>query len=162
VDTDRSNTFISLSPYFIPLYTLLVVLVFSALGSFTDLQALVSLPGGLSLHPLKTLYGLVGLTWAFHVTYTLNTLRDAQSDLLRNGEFFSVLLILWLNTMVVAGFLIVASPELTWLQAWECIQRTADLILGGLWRNVAWLFTSVSQEMNAMPSSIEQWGGASP
>lgn len=160
VDTDRSNTFISLSPYFVPLYTLLVVLLFSAVGAFVDLQKIVVISEGWSLHPLKTMYGLVGLTWAFHVTYTLHTLRGAQSDLLRNGEFFSVLLILLLNTIVGAAFLIIASPELTWLQAWECVAKTAEAIGGGLWRNVAWLFTSVSQEVNAMPVSIEQWGGA--
>ncbi len=161
VDTDRSNTFISLSPYFIPLYTLLTVLIFTAIGAFTDLQeplALFGQPGWLMIHPLKTMYGLVGLTWAFHVTYTLYTLKDAQSDLLRNGEFFSVLLILLLNTMVAAAFLIIASPELTWQQAWECVTHTTENLAGGLWRNIAWLFTSVSQEVNAMPDSIQNWG----
>lgn len=164
VDTDRSSTFISLSPYFVPFYTLFVVLLFTALGPFFDLQKPVSLLGdghSLMLHPLKTLYALVGLTWAFHVTYTLNTMRGAQSDLIRNGEFFSVLLILWLNTVVVAAFLIIASPELTWVQAWECIVRTAEIVGGGVWRNLTWLFTSMSQEVNAMPQSIENWGGGS-
>lgn len=161
VDTDRSNTFISLSPYFIPLYTLLVVLLFSAIGSFINLQMPISIFGnddGVMIHPLKTMYGLVGLTWAFHVTYTLHTMRDAQSDLLRNGEFFSVLLILWLNTVVAAAFLILASPELTWLQAWECVARTGETISGGIWRNVTWLFTSMSNEVTAMPQSIQNWG----
>jgi len=161
VDTDRSNTFISLSPYFVPLYTLLIVLVFSAMGPFIDLQQPVApfgQEGWLVIHPLKAMYGLVGLTWAFHVTYTLYTLKDAQSDLLRNGEFFSVLLILLLNTLVAAAFLIIASPELTWLQAWECVTRTTEIIAGGIWRNLSWLFTSVSQEVNAMPDSIQNWG----
>lgn len=162
VDTDRSSTFISLSPYFVPLYTLFIVLLFSALGPFVDLQTSVSLAGdgrSLMLHPLKTMYALVGLTWAFHITYTLNTMRGAQSDLMRNGEFFSVLLILWLNTVVVAGFLIIASPELTWLQAWECISAAFETLVGGTWRTLSWLFTSMSQEVNAMPQSIENWGG---
>ena len=55
VDTDRSNAFISLAPYFVPIYTVGVLLFFGALTAVTDLGQDWHL-AGVAVSPLTLLY----------------------------------------------------------------------------------------------------------
>ena len=161
VDTDRSNTLISLSPYFVPIYTLVVILLHSTLGLFFDLGRDIPIGGtgsGLVINPLQIIYLLVGITWAFHVTYTLQTLRGQQSDLMRNGEFFSVLFIMLCNVLIVLSFLIIIAPDLTWAQAWECLQRTWDFTIGNFWHGLTWTLDATMNEVRRIPDDIRGWG----
>jgi hypothetical protein len=113
VITDRNNFLIALSPYFFPLYSAVGVIAFLITGLFTDLTLLIPLPWGGGVRPLYGLYYLTGLTWGFHLTFTVWMIARDQPDLKVNGTSFSLMVIVLVNLMVLALLLILASPELT-------------------------------------------------
>lgn len=133
VDTNKSNTFISLAPYLVPFYTVGVLLLYGIVGLFVNLDNVHQLNLGFTVLPfnaLKTLCFLIGTTWCFHFTYTLNTLRIEQTDVKRNGTFFSGWLIILCNLHIIAALLIVASPSITWIDGWNSMQAAAEWTFG--------------------------------
>jgi hypothetical protein len=92
VDLSHSNAFIALAPYCVPLYTLLVVAGYRLLLYFKPGA------GGRALFLL-----LVGLTIAFHLIKTFETIWDReQPDLpAAGGVVFSLSLILLANALCV-------------------------------------------------------------
>src|SRR5712691_6467495 len=100
--TDKNNFWIALAPYFFPLYSILVIALYGALGLFVDVQ-----PYG------RLLYALVGATWAFHLTFTCWMIPKNQSDLSDNGTIFSLVVIYLMNLLLLCVMLIIASPEIT-------------------------------------------------
>lgn len=142
VDTNKSNTFISLSPYVVPFYTVIVLLAFGIAGLFTDLGHFHSLHLGSVVVPVnasKILHYLVGLTWAFHLSFTIAVMRDEQGDLVRNGQFFSVWLIALVNLYLIICFLIAASPNLFWSDVWGSFGDLVTTVFGGLYYGIAWV-----------------------
>ena len=114
VETDKTSTFISLAPYLIPIHALGVMLVFGAVALFVDLFEPYAFEVAGVVVPFKVarlFHAGLGLTWAFHVTYTILTLRRQQSDLTRNGEFFSVMLITLVNAGLLTLMFVAASPH---------------------------------------------------
>ena len=59
------------------------------------------------------LYALVGVTWAFHLTFTCWMIPKSQSDLSDNGTFFSLVIIYLTNLLLLGAMLIIASPNIT-------------------------------------------------
>jgi len=94
----RTNFFITLAPYFIPLYTLLW-----CFGVW-----LLEGPMGLPLPSFWVAFGF-GLTYMFHVTLTLYILRIQQPDFVAEGHFFSITLTVLANLV----FLLLALGCLT-------------------------------------------------
>jgi hypothetical protein len=92
VATTKSNIFIALSPYFFPVYTIIVSLVWSAANYFLK----VNLNYGLFLFA-------IGFTLMFHIVLTIDFLKIRQTDLLHAGYLFSICLIYIVN-LVVIGF----------------------------------------------------------
>jgi hypothetical protein len=88
--TDRVNWWITLSPYFVPIYAL----IWMGLWLTVDFY-----------HPLRewqpVFYFGLGLAWAFHVTFTISMLHPQQSDLTREGHLFSGVVILLTNLLTV-------------------------------------------------------------
>lgn len=113
VITDRNNVIIALSPYFFPLYSVVGVLAFLISGLFVDLTLLIPLPWGGGVRPLYGLFYVIGLTWGFHLTFTVWMIARDQPDLKINGTFFSILVIVLVNLLVVSLLLILASPQLS-------------------------------------------------
>jgi len=102
VTLTRNNFLITLAPYFFPLYTFLVVLAYAALAHFFDLRAYA--PFWL---------GLMGLTWAFHLTFTAAALRLRQPDIQAQGRIFSWTLIYFVNLCALGGWIVfIARPTL--------------------------------------------------
>ena len=102
VTLSRSNFVIALAPYFFPLYTVLTIIAYYLLSIFLDL----------SLYEPFWL-GLVGLTWGFHLTFTIVTLMQHQPDIQENGQLFSYTLIYLLNALGIGIWIVsVASPTL--------------------------------------------------
>ena len=127
IRTNRNNFLISLSPYFFPFYTILTILVWALLEwQLTDF----------SESDAFWLYGLIGLTWMFHVTYTVWILRGEQTDVRINGRVFSFSVILLVNLLVISALVIVASPTATfrnfglaWFQNFQTVgQRLLDSV----------------------------------
>ena len=104
--TNRNNFLISLSPYFFPFYTAVVILCWW-LG---ELMFFKFDPGH-----LRYLFWAIGFSWCFHLTFTIwMAMRQDQPDLDHNGRLFSFSVIALVNTLIIVGLLIVASPSVSW------------------------------------------------
>lgn len=90
VNVDKVNTFIALSPYFIPLYSIIVVLLWSILKYVFKLQV-----------STQILSFLLGLTLTFHIVLTVYAIYLGQQDLKISGWLFSVVLIFMLNCIIL-------------------------------------------------------------
>lgn len=113
VITDRNNILIALSPYFFPLYTVAGVLLFLLTGLVVDLSIELPLPWGGGVRPVYLLFWFIGVTWGFHLAFTIWMIARDQPDLKINGTFFSLTVIILLNLLVVALLLILAVPGLS-------------------------------------------------
>jgi len=102
--TNRNNFVISLSPYFFPFYTAIAILVWAAIGWVVRDTG--------DLDPVW-LYGSIGFTWMFHLTFTVWMIRRDQPDVDQNGRLFSFTLIFLVNVLIICAMLIVASPTAT-------------------------------------------------
>lgn len=139
VETNKSNTWITLGPYLLPFYTILVLLIFGIVGSFTDVTAwrpMTLATWTLSFRWIWLLYWLVGFTWCFHLTFTIQTVHQEQGDLTRNGEFFSIMLIFLVNLAIIATLFVAASPDVGFLD----VGKTWLAVANGCWRFLASLF----------------------
>lgn len=160
VDTNKSNTFISLSPYLLPFYTLGVILLYGIAGLFVNLDSIQAIPIGSYLLPfssLKSLSFLIGFTWWFHLSYTLRTLRIEQSDLHRNGAFFSGWLIMVCNLYIVAALLICASPTVTWMDGWNSMQSAATWTFGTAWQVMGWVARAAWLTLSETAMTLKNW-----
>jgi hypothetical protein len=102
VELSKSNFFISLAPYFFPFYTALVIALWYGLGLIWNLA------------PYETWWLLlVGMTWGFHVTFTIYMLTQEQPDVLQNGRIFSYVMIYLANLLVMTLWMIlIGEPTL--------------------------------------------------
>lgn len=113
VTLSKSNIWIVLAPYFFPFYTVCTVALYGMVNLFVDMHAYALL-----------WLGLVGLTWGFHVTFTINTLLQRQSDILQYGRLLSYALIYMLNVLGVGLWIVAVTPV------------TLDDLVAGLGRDV--------------------------
>ena len=100
--TNRSNFFIALAPYFFPLYSILAIALYGILGLFYNVQ-----PYG------RLLYAVIGVTWAFHVSFTCWMIPKSQTDLKEHGTFFSIVVIYLMNLLLLSAMLVLASSQIT-------------------------------------------------
>jgi len=100
--TDRNNFWIALAPYFFPLYSIIALALYGAASLFVDVQ-----PYG------RLLYATIGVTWAFHLTFTCWMIPKSQTDLTANGTFFSLVLIYLMNLLLLSAMLVIASRQIT-------------------------------------------------
>ena len=100
--TDKTNFWIALAPYFFPIYSILAIGIYGALSLFLSVQ-----PYG------RLLYAVIGVTWAFHFTFTCWMIPKNQTDLTDQGTFFSLVIIYLMNLLLLAVMLILASSQIT-------------------------------------------------
>ena len=85
----KDNIWITLAPYFFPIYTFAIMIIYISLGWFTN---------------IKQFYGyflfLVGFSIAFHIALTIYILSIEQPDLRIYGTFFSYVVIFAVNIAV--------------------------------------------------------------
>jgi len=101
VRVTKSNVLITLAPYFFPFYTIVLIFIRLLLGFFFDLTPYASV----------WLF-LVGFTWSFHFTFTLQSLMIRQPDIQEHGRLFSYVLIYLLN-MLGIGLWIVCTTSVS-------------------------------------------------
>ncbi|MFH0954291.1 MAG: hypothetical protein V1873_08175 [Verrucomicrobiota bacterium] len=107
VSLSKDNFLITLAPYFFPLYTVLAIIGYNLVSVFVDLH---------TYEPFCL--GLVGLTWGFHLTFTISTLLTHQPDIRACGRLFSYSFIYLMNVLGIALWIVmVASPRLETLVA---------------------------------------------
>lgn len=100
--TDRNNFWIALAPYFFPLYSIVAIAAYGAGSLFFDVQ-----PYG------RLLYAIIGVTWAFHFTFTCWMIPKNQTDLSDQGTFFSLVVIYLMNLLLLSVLLVLASSQIT-------------------------------------------------
>jgi len=90
VSTSKSNFFIELSPYFVPVYTILLILVTPFIKSkLANVQIL-------SLYMF-----FLGFTLGMHLIMTAEAIKLRQTDILKSGYIFSFILIFIGNVIIV-------------------------------------------------------------
>jgi len=95
VSLSKTNLLITLAPYFFPFYTVLVLLLRWLVGSFVQPVPL----------PYVWLF-LVGLTWGFHLCFTVQSLLTRQPDILEYGRILSYAVIYIFNMLGILLWLI--------------------------------------------------------
>ena len=101
--SDKQNFWIALAPYFFPLYSIAVIGAYGVGTLFWNMEP---------YH--RWLYALIGITWAFHVSFALWMIPKGQTDLTYYGTFFSLVIIYLMNLAVLTLLLVIASPHVTW------------------------------------------------
>src|SRR3989338_9150286 len=89
VGTDKSNIVIELSPYFVPIYAIIITLVYFVIVSSYNING-------------STFVFLIGFALAFHIISTIEILKIRQPDIVKSGYFFSVMLVYILNIIVIS------------------------------------------------------------
>lgn len=101
VELTKTNFIITLAPYFFPFYTVLVIAVYYLAGIWIDVAN----------YQLWWL-AAIGLTWAFHVTFTIHMLSQHQPDIHEHGRIFSYTVIYIMNVLVISLWMIlVGTPR---------------------------------------------------
>jgi hypothetical protein len=100
VTTDKTNWVIALSPYFVPFWSIIAVVVYVAASLFYEITPLGK----------QIFYGVMGATWSFHLAWTLWMIPRDQPDLKDNGTFLSLTLIYFGNLLVLICLLCLATP----------------------------------------------------
>jgi len=94
VELSKTNFIITLAPYFFPLYTFLVIATYYLLGIWLPVEN----------YRLIWL-GLIGFTWGFHFTFTIQMLTRHQPDIQEHGRIFSFVTIYLINLLLIASWI---------------------------------------------------------
>ncbi|MCX5665567.1 MAG: hypothetical protein NT036_00735, partial [Candidatus Omnitrophica bacterium] len=89
VGTDKSNFVIELGPYFIPIYAIIITVVYFVVASSYNIS------GGLFVF-------LIGFTLAMHMISTIEVMKIRQPDIVKSGYLFSIVLVYILNIVVIS------------------------------------------------------------
>ena len=103
----KTSVFITLAPYFIPIYTVILIIVYRAGAMFWPLE---------NYH--SAFLFLAGFTLSFHFGLTQFALAQGQSDLRQFGVFFSGVLIVLVNCVVLALLFKVLFPDAVGLKGY--------------------------------------------
>ena len=112
VRVSKNNAWITLAPYFFPLYTFIVALVW--------LLSAWLVPAVKPYAPIFVFW--VGMTWSFHLTFTLRFLAYNQPDVRAHGRLFSYALIYALNVLSIGAALVAVG-------SWSFPEAGIDLLL---------------------------------
>jgi hypothetical protein len=89
VATDKTNVVVELSPYFIPIYAIIVSVIYFVVASSYNINS-------------ATFVFLIGFALAFHVVSTIEVMKIRQPDIVKSGYLFSIVLVYVLNIIVIS------------------------------------------------------------
>lgn len=89
VSTDKTNAVIELSPYFVPIYAILICVVYFIIASSYNIDG-------------SFFVFLIGFALAFHVISTIEVMKIRQPDIVKSGYIFSIVLVYTLNIIIIA------------------------------------------------------------
>ncbi len=135
----KSNFIISLAPYFFPFYTGVAIALWYGIGIFCDPSAYTA-----------WWLALIGLTWGFHVTFTVYMLSQRQPDVQENGRLFSYVIIYLANLFFVALWMI-ALGEPTFKAAAESLSAEILAAYRVVWGVALTLWEKIFQTLGAGP-----------
>jgi hypothetical protein len=105
VKTTTPNFFVVLAPYLIPGYTVLIAVLYFIVSFFTDVTKYYSI-----------FIFLIGFTLMMHLSYTAQSVREKQSDLIRSGYVFSVSFLYVVNLIIVFLILSFVFKEISFFE----------------------------------------------
>ncbi len=130
--TNRNNFVISLSPYFFPFYTACLIAIWSTLEwLFFDFTR----------QHTYWLYGLIGITWMFHLAFTVWMVFREQPDVEQNGKIFSFSVVFLANMVLISALLIMASPTATFRSYGKSFVANTESFATRLWESVLELWS---------------------
>lgn len=96
---NKDNIWITLAPYFFPIYTFIIIVIYLLMGWFINIRELYS-------------YFLffIGVSIAFHIALTVYILKIEQPDIKVYGKFFSYTMIFAINIIVFSLLMLLAFP----------------------------------------------------
>ena len=100
--TNKSNILIALAPYFVPFWSIVAVSVYGFVNFFMP-----------STYADDGLLVLLGATWCFHIIWTVWMIPKDQPDLKEHGTFFSLMIIILANLILLTVLLCVTQDYLT-------------------------------------------------
>ncbi|MFH0764025.1 MAG: hypothetical protein V1927_03385 [Candidatus Omnitrophota bacterium] len=89
VSTDKSNVIVELSPYFVPIYAIIISVIYFVIASSYNINGAVFI-------------FLIGFALAFHMVSTIEVMKIRQPDIVKSGYFFSIVMVYVLNMVVIA------------------------------------------------------------
>jgi hypothetical protein len=89
VGTDKSNVLIELSPYFVPIYAIIIMIVYFLISYSYNVNG-------------AAFVYLIGFALALHVVMTIEVMKIRQPDILKSGYLFSIVFVYVLNIMIIA------------------------------------------------------------
>ncbi|MCM8760804.1 MAG: hypothetical protein NC933_01515 [Candidatus Omnitrophica bacterium] len=89
VTTDKTNTAIELGPYFVPIYAIIIMVVYFVISYSYSINGAVFI-------------FLIGFALALHVVMTIEVMKIRQPDIVKSGYFFSIVLVYTLNIIIIA------------------------------------------------------------
>lgn len=99
VKLSKSNFWITLAPYFFPFYTFIFIFIYWFISIF------------LNVNDYNVLwFSGVGLTWGFHIFFTIEALMQKQSDITENGRVFSYTIIYSINILLINIWIVIFKP----------------------------------------------------
>lgn len=114
--TNKHNLWISLAPYFYPIYSVAVIILYGIAAMFWDVAPYT-----------RWLFLALGITWAFHISFTLWMIPKGQSDLTYHGTFYSLVVIYLMNLILLSALGLLAAPNATFLGfGRELLYNTAE------------------------------------
>jgi hypothetical protein len=128
IATNKHNVIISLSPYFFPFWSMMIIGIYGPLAYFVDLPEKSE----------QVLYLLTGATWTFHILWTLWMIPRDQPDLRDNDTFFSLAMIYLANILALSLLFCLAIDSLSLLSFGAAWFIEAE----NLWRNALPLLRS--------------------
>ncbi len=100
VNVDKINTFIALSPYFVPFYSLIIITLWIILKHFIKINI-----------PIKYFMFFLGLSITFHLVLTIYAIYLGQQDFKISGWLFSVVIIFIINCLILILLFIFLFPS---------------------------------------------------
>ncbi|MEA5000835.1 MAG: hypothetical protein VB017_02990 [Endomicrobiaceae bacterium] len=100
VSLTKDNIFITLSPYFIPLYAVILIIIYFSLAWFVNIKL---------FYPYFLF--LSGMALAFHYALTFYAIKTGQEDIKVYGSFFSLVFICFVNIIIVIFVLVLIFPD---------------------------------------------------
>jgi hypothetical protein len=110
VGTDKSNVIIELGPYFIPIYAIVITIIYFVVASSYTVN------GALFVF-------LIGFALAMHMISTIEVMKIRQPDIVKSGYLFSIVIVYILNIVVISFIFSLMFPTFSigkfFLDLWE-------------------------------------------
>jgi len=89
VKTDKTNFIIELAPYFFPIYTVAITLIYFVVSQSYPVNGSIFL-------------FLIGFTLSFHIVATVEIMKVKQPDIVKSGYMFSIAFVYIVNIIVIS------------------------------------------------------------